>query len=126
MYVDAPVPEAKACPGRAGRHRRRTLRIAAEQIEAQFGAGNFDDAHEALIELLRECCGSEGYRVDSEIDVSHPNPWFHSYLLHLDDGPADLGLPAADAIGIGIGIAEVSYRSFVRKVAELGLQPETV
>ncbi|WP_185816107.1 hypothetical protein [Xanthomonas sp. SS] len=110
---------------RAG-HRRRTLRIAADRIEAQFGAGNFDDAHEALIELLRECCGSEGYRVDLEIDVSHPNPWFHSYLLHLDDGPTDLGLPAADAIGIGIGIAEVSYRSFVRKVAELGLQPETV
>lgn len=118
-----PSPKPKPLPAAHGGHRRRTLRIATEQIEARFGAGNFDDAHEALIELLRECCGSDGYGVESEIDVSHPNPWFHSYLLHLDDGPADLGLPAADALGIGI--AEVSYRTFVRKVAELGLQPET-
>lgn len=106
---------------RAG-HRRRSLRIAADRIQAQFGAGNFDAAHEALLDLLRECCGDDGYLVESEIDVSHSNPWFHSYLLHVDDGPADLGPGHADR---AVGVSAASYQEFVRRVAALGLEPAT-
>lgn len=101
-------------------HRRRTLRIAPERIQARFGADNFDDAHDALIELLRECCGDGGYRVEAQHDTSHPNPWFHRYVLHLDDGPADLGPEQA---GMAAGVSEVCFREFVRRVAALGLDP---
>lgn len=116
-----PSPKPKPSPTVRGGHRRRTLRIPADRIEAQFGARNFDDAHDALIELLRECCGDQGYRVEAAFETSHPNPWFHVWVLHLDDGPADLGMPA----GAAAGIAEVSYRVFVNKVAALGLEPAT-
>ncbi|MBN6112023.1 hypothetical protein [Xanthomonas bonasiae] len=116
-----PPPKPNPLPAVRAGHRRRTLRIATDRIETQFGAGNFDDAHEALLDLLRQCCGADGYLVEAEIDIRHANPWFHRYLLHLDDGPADLGLAA----GGTAGIADAGYRSFVRKVAELGLEPET-
>lgn len=115
-----PSPNPNVSPAPRSGHRRRTLRIPIERIEAQFGAGNIDDACDALIELLHAGCGDQGYRVDTELDLRHPNPWFHRLLLHLDDGPADLA-PRAGAVA---GIAETGYRAFVRKVAELGLAPE--
>ncbi|WP_369939209.1 hypothetical protein [Xanthomonas medicagonis] len=110
-------PNPNAAPATRDGHRRRTLRIAVERIEARFGAGNLDDACDALIALLRTCCGDQGYRVATELDTHHPNPWFHRLLLHLDDGPADLP-PRAGAVA---GIADSSYRAFVREVAALGL-----
>ncbi|MBN6148847.1 hypothetical protein JR065_00710 [Xanthomonas sp. AmX2] len=115
-----PPPNPNAAPAVRDGHRRRSLRIAPDLIQARFGADNFDDAHDALIDLLRECCGNGGYRVDADFDARHPNPWFHRYVLHLDDGPADLGPEQA---GAAAGVSEVCFREFVRRVAALGLDP---
>lgn len=115
-----PSPSPNATQAARGGHRRRTLRVAVERIEARFGAGNLDDACDALVALLQACCGDQGYQVAIELDTRHPNPWFHCVLLHLDDGPADLP-PTAGAVA---GIADSRYRAFVREAAALGLAAE--
>lgn len=67
------------------------FRLPVRLIEARFGAGNFDDAGDAVAAWLRDWSGGEDrYRIGYEFDSGHDNPWFHALALSIEGLPAPL------------------------------------
>lgn len=71
------------------------LRLPLRLIEARYGAGNFDDAGDAVCDWAASVSGREGvHKVEFDFDTTHPNPWFHVMTCAVtgisDDGIARL------------------------------------
>lgn len=85
----------------------RTYRFALRSIEDRFGAGNFDDAGDAIVEALRDVYAqAERCAVDFSFDTAHANPWFHALVVAIDPLP------------------ESAHTGLLARLTEIGLQPE--
>lgn len=66
---------------------RSRLHIPYRRVLDRYGAA--DEAEDDLIHLLQAVLGPEvAFRWEQ--DLSHPNPWFHTLILDLSDGPGEL------------------------------------
>lgn len=63
---------------------RRRLHIPYRLVLDRYGA--VDEAEDDLLDLLQRVLGPDVV-VRWEQDVSHPNPWFHTLILDVSDGP---------------------------------------
>lgn len=63
---------------------RRRLHIPYRLVLDRYGA--VDEAEDDLIDLLQRVLGPD-VAVRWEQDVSPPNPWFHTLILDVGDGP---------------------------------------
>ncbi|WP_223621407.1 hypothetical protein [Lysobacter sp. ESA13C] len=76
-------------------------------IEDRFGAGNFDDAGDAIVEALRDVYDqAERCAIDFSFDTVHANPWFHALVVAIDPLP------------------ESAHAELLARLIEVGLQPE--
>ncbi|KAA8998123.1 hypothetical protein FJU30_17050 [Affinibrenneria salicis] len=66
--------------------RQWRIAIALHTIEDAYGAGNFDDAGDALLTALNGLSDYPGqYPCRIEMETRHPNPYYHHMLFIVDD-----------------------------------------
>lgn len=57
-----------------------TLHLSADDIERCYGRGEFDDAGDNIAAWL---VGHGIHDVGFDLDTTHPNPWFHTFIVRL-------------------------------------------
>lgn len=73
----------------------RIFKLSCQEIEKQFGQGNFDDATEYVWDLIYHHFGDSDKFIIKNIDFddSHTNPYFHTLNIAvegIDSTTADL------------------------------------
>lgn len=70
-------------------------------VRCWSATGAIDDAEDDLLDLLQRVLGPEVV-VRWEQDVSHPNPWFHTLILDVSDGPGEFSHAQHTALMAGL------------------------
>lgn len=57
------------------------IKFPIHLIEEKFGAGNFDNAGDAILAILKNLIKKSDYSVQWSFDNSHTNSWYHTFNL---------------------------------------------
>lgn len=66
----------------------QNLRMPVRMVEDVYGAGNFDDAADDMVAMVRGMSPQYDQCIAFDMDSSHPNPWFHAMVCLCDGLPA--------------------------------------
>ena len=70
------------------------VKLPIRLIEEKFGAGNFDEAGDAVLGVLSSLGMRTRCTVQWNFDTAHPNPWYHTMNLSLR------GLPDSESASL--------------------------
>jgi len=85
----------------------RRYRFPLAAIQARYGAGNYDDAGDAIAAALAlACADADPPRLGFDFDAVHSNPWFHALVVSVH------------------GLTPDQEAGFRARLAQAGLVPE--